>query len=70
MIVNNNDNFIPELGSRVVGIDWYLSRDSQPISDEKLLQERQDLVIYEDKVEEHHMLTTKKAAVSKLTKNA
>ena len=70
MIVNNNDNFIPELGSRVVGVDWYLSRDSQPISDEKLLQERQDLVNYEDKVEEHHMLTTKKGGASKLPKNA
>ena len=28
MIVNNNDSFIPELGTRVVGLDWYLSRDS------------------------------------------
>ena len=64
MIVNNNDNFIPELGSRVVGVDWYLSRDSQPIPDEKLLQETQDLMNYEDKVEEHHLLTTKKVATN------
>lgn len=62
MIVNNNDNFIPELSSTVVGVDWYLSRDSQPIPDEKLLQERQDLINYEDKVEEHHLLTSKKGA--------
>ena len=39
MIVNNNESFIPELGTRVVGLEWFLSRDSQPIPDEKLNQE-------------------------------
>ena len=51
MIVNNNDNFIPELGTRVVGLDWYLSRDSQPIPEEKLIQEGQDIINYDDKVD-------------------
>ena len=70
MIVNNNDNFIPELGTRVVGIDWFLARDSKPITDEQLLQEKQELINYEDKVEEHHLQTTKKVKLSQTQKPA
>ena len=39
MMTNNNDEFIPALGTKVVGQDWYLSRNSQPITDEDLNRE-------------------------------
>jgi hypothetical protein len=39
MMTNQNQDFIPELGSRVVGLDWYLSRNSQPVSDDDILKE-------------------------------
>ena len=40
MIVNNNDSFIPELGTRVVGLDWFLSRGDKVIGDDDLNRER------------------------------
>jgi hypothetical protein len=41
MLKNKNDSFIPELGTRVVALDWYLQRDSQPILEEALEQEKE-----------------------------
>jgi hypothetical protein len=39
MMTNNNDDFMPELATRVVAQDWYLSRNSLPVSDEDLNRE-------------------------------
>ncbi len=36
VVVNNNDFFISELGQRVVSLEWFLSRDKNPVTPEQL----------------------------------
>ena len=36
VVVNNTDFFINELGQRVVSLDWFLSRDNKPVTEEEL----------------------------------
>jgi hypothetical protein len=46
MMTNKNEDFIPELSTRVVGLDWYLSRNSQPVSDQDLDIEKKEILSF------------------------
>lgn len=36
LVLNSNDHIIPELVRRVVTLDWFLSRDSAPVTEDQL----------------------------------
>jgi len=44
LVVNENDNFIPELGQRVVSLEWFLSRHNEPVTDEQVIKSGGDLM--------------------------
>ena len=46
MMTNNNDDFIPELATRVEGKHWYLSRNSLPVTDDDLNREADEINKY------------------------